>query len=522
MLSNQKRFQNRFAPAWLLPGCLLLVVWTLAIRQLSLEWTFNPQYQYGWIVPLLTLLLWVRAWPGRPPPGDRLASHALPCIIILVACLALPLRIIQEANPDWRLLNYYYTAQAIVITALLLDCSGGKVWLRHFIFPLLFPLVAVPWPSGLEHVMIQGLQRVIASIGVEGASWMGWSAYQSGNLIVLSQGIVGINEACSGIRSLQSCFMIALFLGAYFQLANFKRVILVALALGLAFIFNAIRAFFLIAMMELHGAAGLSKYHDPAGFGIAFASLLSLWIIASFMVRPESGAAPPPALTTGAFRFPKPAFIALMAAWLAAEILNQGWYLWHEKDSRPGPAWSLQWPLPRLDFKTAEIDDTVRTTLRYDQGLHGKWKDQYRWEIYFFKWNPSRVASGLAGLHTPDVCLQAAGFDLKEDLGIKNMEMDGLTLPVNQYVFQDPFTGQFFYVFQIVTDDRVWQDAESSRTASYQPGRLQAAWTGRRNPGQRSLLVVNWGAASLPQAELSLQSLLRDSLVVSSGTVSSP
>jgi exosortase len=499
-----------------------LIVWVLAIRQLDLEWTFNPQYQYGWIVPLLTLLLWWRAWPGRPPPSDRLTSRTLPCAIALIAILALPLRIIQEANPDWRLLNFYYTAQAILITALILDYSGGKAWLRYFVFPLLFPLVAVPWPSGLEHEIIQGLQRLIASIGVEGASWMGWNSYQRGNLIVLSQGTVGINEACSGIRSLQSCLMIALFLGDYFQLTNFKRVVLVPLAMVSAFIFNALRAFFLIAMMELYGAAGLSKYHDPAGFGIAFASLLLLWIVASFMAHPEAIVLDPPPPTTAVFHFPKPAFMVLMVAWFAAEMLNQGWYRWHEQNSRPGPAWTLQWPLPRPNFKTAEIDDSIRTILRYDQGLHGKWNDQNHWEVYFFKWKPSRIASGLARFHHPDICLPAAGFVMKEDLGIKNMEMQGLTLPVSRYVFQNPFSGQLFYVFQIVTDDRVGQTVESRLVTSHELDRLQAAWDGRRNPGQRSLLVVNQGAANLPAAELGLQSLLQDSLVLSPTPASTP
>ncbi len=503
------------APAWLLPGSLLLIVWVLAIRQLNLEWTFNPQYQYGWIVPPLTLLLWWRAWRTRPPPGDRLISRTFPWIIVLLAILALPLRIIEEANPDWRLLNYYYTAQAILITALVLDCSGGKSWLRHFIFPLLFPLIAVPWPTGLEHDIIQGLQRLIAAIGVEGASWMGWSSYQRGNLIVLSQGTVGVNEACSGIRSLQSCLMIALFLGAYFQLTILRRVVLVGLAIVSAFVLNAIRAFFLIAMMETHGPSGFSAYHDPAGFGIAFGSLLLLWFAAGFMVHPA--AAVPnqsPPTTTVAFRFSKPAFITLMAAWLAAEIFNEGWYWWHEQNSRPGPAWTLQWPLPRPNFQTAQIDDSVRTILRYDQGLHGKWSDQNYWEIFFFKWDPSHAASGLAGFHTPDICLQAAGFKMKQDLDIRNIEAGGLTFPVSQYVFQDPLNGQIYYVFQIITDDRIWQNALA---LDYHSNfyRLQAAWAGRRNPGQRSLLLVNRGAANLPEAEVGLRRLLQDSLVLS-------
>jgi exosortase len=519
MSTNQNRSERLTPPAWLLPASLLLIVWALAIRQLNLEWTFNPQYQYGWIVPILTILLWWRAWPTRPPPGDSLAARSFSCFIAIFAILAIPLRIIEEANPDWRLLNDYYAAQAILTTALLLDYSGGKAWLRHFIFPLLFPLIAVPWPSGLEHEITQGLQRLVASIGVEGGSWMGWSSYQRGNLIVLANGAVGVSEACSGIRSLQSCLMIALFLGDYFRLNIFKRVVLVALAIVSAFIFNVIRACFLITMMEWHGAPGLSKYHDPAGFGIAFVSLLLLWIAANFMARPAPIVLNPQPLTIAPLRFPKQAFLVLMATWFAAEMFNQGWYLWHEENSKPGPVWTLQWPLPRPNFKTVEIDDTVRTILRYDEGLHGKWNDQAHWEIYFFKWKPSRVASGLAGFHTPDICLPASGLDMKEDLGIQNMEMRGLSLPVSRYVFQDNLSGQLFYVFQIVTDDRIWQNALNYHLASY---RLQAAWIGRRNPGQRSLLVVNQGAANLPEAELGLQSLLQDSLYVYPTPASTP
>src|SRR5262245_40243730 len=40
--------------AWVPPG-YGLACWFLAIRHLSLEWTINEQYQYGWIVPALTV-----------------------------------------------------------------------------------------------------------------------------------------------------------------------------------------------------------------------------------------------------------------------------------------------------------------------------------------------------------------------------------------------------------------------------------------------------------------------------------
>jgi exosortase len=523
MTSKQKPLPGLQAPGWLLPGSLLLVAWALAIRQLSLEWTINPEYQYGWIVPFLTLLLWRQAWSRRPEAGDHTASRALPGLVALLVVFGLPIRVIAEANPDWRPLNYYYTGQAILITALIVDYTGGRAWLRHFAFPLLFPLVAVPWPSSIESVIIQDLQRCIASLGVEGASWMGWSAFQQGSLIVLSQGIVGLNEACSGIRSLQASLMLALFLGAYFQMTTLKRWFLLALALFLAFVLNVARAFLLIAVMQWHGVSMVSKFHDPAGFGIAAVSLLLLWIVSSFLSAPEAPVVTPSRRTAGAFGFPARWSVILLAAWFGTEALNQAWYLWHERNTVPGPLWTLKWPPPRPGFKDEKIADEVQIYLQYNEGMHGEWNDPSHWEVYFFTWKPGRAAAGLARFHHPDICLPASGYTMKEQLAVKNIRVNGLDLPMTSYVFQDPLSGHLFYVFQVVTDDRVGNHAvEWENGAVDSSFRLQAAWDGWRNPGQRSLLVLNQGAGSLEEAELGVQSLLSDSLVIAGKSRSHP
>ena len=505
--------ETRSFPAWALPVLLLAAVWTLAIRQLSLEWTINPQYQYGWIVPVLTLLLWWRAWPLRPSRGGHLLIWTWVVVAALSALLAVPVRIIEEANPEWRLLDYYFAGQAILITALLLDCSGGKPWLRHFAFPLLFPLVAIPWPSGLETEIIQGLQRCIAGIGVEGASWMGWRAVQQGSLIAMPQGIVGINEACSGIRSLQSSLMCALFLGDYFRLTVSRRWVLVVLALLAAFVLNAIRAFFLIAMMKLHGAAALHEFHDPAGMGISLFNLLLLWSLGNWWARPADAAPPVPPVS---LQFSARGLVFLLAVWLAAEGLNQGWYAWHERHTHQAVLWTLHWPPAQPGFVDEPVDDVARSYLRYDRGVHGKWHDdRFQWELFFFTWKPDRGSAGLAQSHHPDICLPAAGFIMKADLGIENVEINGVSLPLQRYVFQTPFDGQLLYVFQVVTNDRVWKGSDvvpMQVPSAWQ--RLQIAWAGRRNLGQRSLLMVNQGARSMKEAEAAVQGQIKDLLVL--------
>jgi len=81
---------------------------------------------------------------------------------------------------------------------------GGVSWLRHFAFPVAFTLIAVPWVSPLEEPIVQGLMRVVAAISSELVALFGIPAQLEGNLIRIPNGLVGVNEACSGVRSLQT------------------------------------------------------------------------------------------------------------------------------------------------------------------------------------------------------------------------------------------------------------------------------------------------------------------------------
>src|SRR5205085_11724477 len=141
------------------------------------------------------------------------ARIVLAALIIVPALLLVPIRLIQEANPDWRLLSWAMAICAVVICGAGIYFTGGANWLRHFAFPILFFLVAVPWPTSLEQIVIQGLMRIDALINVEFLTAIGIPAVQMGNVIEVGSGYVGIDEACTGIRSLQATFMVSLFLG---------------------------------------------------------------------------------------------------------------------------------------------------------------------------------------------------------------------------------------------------------------------------------------------------------------------
>src|SRR5205823_1659329 len=99
----------------------------------------------------------------------------------------------------------------------------------------------------------------------EAVSLFGVPAQLEGNLIRTSNGLVGVNEACSGVRSLQTSLMIGLLFGELKRLSILRRVALDAAAIGIAFIGNCARAFFLVWIAATKNIQAVDRWHDLAG-----------------------------------------------------------------------------------------------------------------------------------------------------------------------------------------------------------------------------------------------------------------
>ncbi len=284
------------------------VLWIDLIRQLSYQWSTNEQYAYGWFVPFLALGLILKKWPYRPTPSHRSSvisdqssvrsisafsfqlSAFLPALCVLFALLLLPLRVIHEINQDWPLITWPLTIGVVAISLYAVFLIGGWRWVKYFGFPICFILVAVRWPYRIERSLTQNLMQVVAKLTVEMLGWLNVPALQRGNIIEISTGVVGIDEACSGIRSFQSTLMAALFLGELYLLRWRIRLLLVAAGLAAAFLLNLCRTLILTWEANKNGLSAVDKWHDPAGFTIAVACFVVLWLIAVMVKRKWSTA----------------------------------------------------------------------------------------------------------------------------------------------------------------------------------------------------------------------------------------
>jgi exosortase len=268
---------------WILVA-LLAFVWLPAIRQWSYDWSTNPQYYYGWAVPLLAAYLAYERWETRPAARPLVRFWVfLP--LVGLAALQLPVRWFGEANSDWWPVWWAYGTICVGVTLGLLALFGGAGWVRHFLYPCLFMFTAIPWPTYFEISVVQRLMGINAAISAEIVSALGAPAIAVGNVIEVSSGVLGVNEACSGIRSLQSTLMAAFFLAGLYQLRSFGIALLAGVGVLIAFTCNIIRTTFLTYEGATKGVEATEKWHDTAGFVILGVVLVCLFFISQFLDR---------------------------------------------------------------------------------------------------------------------------------------------------------------------------------------------------------------------------------------------
>ena len=120
---------------------------------------------------------------------------------------------------------------------------------------------------------------------VQALHLFGIPALRHGNLIDVKIGLLGINEACSGIRSFQATLMVSLFLGELYQMSWRRRLVLVFSGIWIAFLCNAVRTFLLSWVAAEKGIGSVSLWHDPAGFTILGVCFFGLWGVAHLLAE---------------------------------------------------------------------------------------------------------------------------------------------------------------------------------------------------------------------------------------------
>lgn len=495
--------------AWWPVAAAGAVVWWMAVRMLWNEWEIDPQYSYGVLVPLLCVALFWMRWRDRPEVAGA-GRRGAAVVAWAAAGLLAGLQPVFEANPEWRVLGAAGAFCAVAVTLCALFAGGGWRWVRHFGFPVVFFLIAVPWPRNAEEALMGWLMEHNAIATVEALHWCGLEAVRRGHLIALPSGMLGVEEACSGVRSLQSGIMAALFFGEIHRFGVFSRVSLVVAAVVCALVGNFFRATGLSLIASTQGVGAVDEWHDLAGYLVLGFTIGILWGAAAWHQRRRGS--PVPAESRAAVPSPgglRNAALGIAALGLAALGGTEVWYRAHERGLDEGPGWTLRSGTPgTVDVPVAER--TMRI-LFHPEGFSEKFMDSKgrQWQVFHFKWPPGRTAIQALSIHDPRTCLGSIGMTLEEQFEPRVLTVGGIGFPFRVFLFRDRGVPVLVY-HAIIADGR---DVESQTGDTTLGGRWDVVRKGIRNRGQRLVEAAVWNTDDIDSAEAELVGYLRASLV---------
>jgi len=409
--------------------CLEAVLWVWSIAVCVPYWIRDDNYAYGWVVPfLMFFFLWRRLgaqdrefWPECAATAKN-ARTMNPWFLALAGVALFPTEVLRaEYHQSGAVLWGINLAKVIFSMAGAWWLGGRRLWLLT-LFPLVFFLTAVPWPNAIAHPLTQGLMMQVATVVREIMLWCNVPLEQNGGVLLTSNGPVGIVEACSGIRSLQSGLMVSLAVGELLWLSRGRRVGLVIAAILMALLSNLVRTFALCWIMEHSGSVAMHHQHDMVGniamwsyyaliFGVG--KLLAIGVEDPWP-RADVGSW---SERVGALAWANvPNFRPLFATTLACFLGVHAWY------------WVLSWtanpqtsPLFRAKLEEGSgnqarpIDETVARQLGADVN------ESFRRTVsdaplgfvdaYHLFWKPGPM-SRLALHHRPDACMPGQGWKI--------------------------------------------------------------------------------------------------------------
>ena len=176
--------------------------------------------------------------------------------------------------------------------------SGDSMDLRSrfnfmliFLFPALIWLISAPLVSVVETKVRVFLLTQVTVVVFSFFDFLGLAIERQGNVLVLPKGVVGVEEACSGIRSLTACLFAGSFLAAVYLKPLWKKLTLLSMALVLAILTNLFRSGFLTLWAYIYGAEAINDHwvlpilgdigsvHDVMGMAVLVLTTIGLLLL---------------------------------------------------------------------------------------------------------------------------------------------------------------------------------------------------------------------------------------------------
>jgi exosortase len=273
--------QSQFVLAAISVVATVALYWDVCVWLVK-NWYGNQDYSHGFFIPLASLYFIWSAYKQRdtatvstPSRGVRIVAIGLISLGILIRVLGIYSRVVTLEG-----LSLLPHLMGVLV---LIFGMGALRWALPGICYLAFML---PLPGPIAGSLSGLLQSVATQVSTFVIQILGVPAVSSGNIIILSNGEVGVAEACSGIRMLYSFF--ALTVGACMLIDRtwIEKLLIGLSAIPIAVAANCIRITATALAYEYMSAEFAEKFfHDIAGWLMMPIGFLLLFVVLLLLER---------------------------------------------------------------------------------------------------------------------------------------------------------------------------------------------------------------------------------------------
>jgi exosortase len=286
-------------------------------------WGAREDYSFGYLVPLFAAYVIYDRWPtirsyllNGEAPGvpvaeapvasrlDQLIEWIAYAVFLgglgLFAVGALLRSVTGPQNPASLAIAAGFAGLMLSVVFIMTKerVDGQPMSLKNrlmltalFLFPAVIWLISAPMVSVIEKEIRVFLLTKVTIVVFNLFDVLGYELEREGNVLILPEGQVGVEEACSGIRSLTACLFAGSFLAAVFLNRFWKKVLLVIAAMCFAVMTNLLRSLFLTLWAYHHGSQAIDEHwvlpligdigsvHDVTGFAILGVTCVGLILL---------------------------------------------------------------------------------------------------------------------------------------------------------------------------------------------------------------------------------------------------
>lgn len=223
---------RRNLPLLLITGLAFALLFGEPLRLLALDWWRDPEAGHGLL--LAPVALWL-AWKAGIKPDARPAVGLGLGAVVAAVLLRYLAGIAAEV--------FTTRASALLAVAGLVTFTFGWRQVRSWWLPFALLALSIPLPSIVTTTLALPLQFKASAMGAALLEMRHVPVALTGNVIRLPGHQLFVTEACSGLRSLTALLGLGLLIGGLWLRYPASRILLIALAIPVGIVINAVRVF---------------------------------------------------------------------------------------------------------------------------------------------------------------------------------------------------------------------------------------------------------------------------------------